>query len=135
MSSGFHVQSRPLYILCLSFFVMLLSACGSSPESTVEDYFDAVADNRIDEAISYFSLKDVGKNDLTTAKGKLQMIVGEQHSRIMKRGGIKSLKATTIEETEDSATVEVETVFNDGTNDKDRIRLQKEDGAWKIHIK
>ncbi|MDR2690329.1 MAG: DUF4878 domain-containing protein [Azoarcus sp.] len=133
MSSSLPVQSRPLYVLFTLFLVTLLSACGSSPESVVEDYFDAVANNRIDKAISYCSLKSVGENDLT--KGKLQMVVGVQHSQITQNGGIKSLKVTTTQEAEDHATVEVEIVFGNGQSNKDNLRLRKEGSAWKIQFR
>jgi hypothetical protein len=115
--------------------VLMLCACSQSPESTVEAYFDAVADNRVEEAIDFYSLKDVKESNLTTAKGKLQMIVGEQHARIEKNGGLASVKAKLVEQKDDEATVEVEISYKNGQTKTDRIRLVKESGRWKLHPK
>jgi hypothetical protein len=135
MSSSLPVQSRPLYVLFTLFLVTLLSACGSSPESVVEDYFDALANNRIDKAVSYYSLKGLGVDDLTMAKDKLQWAVGKQYSHITQNGGIKSIKTTTTEETAEHATVKVEIVFDNGESNTIDLQLRKEGSTWKIQLR
>jgi hypothetical protein len=124
--------SLRLFIACLlgSFLV----ACGSSPENTVKAYLNAVADNRVEEAVAFHSLKDVKENDLTMAKGKLQMVVGEQYSKIKESGGLQSVETKIISQEEDKATVEVRIVYDNDKEETPQFKLIKENGDWKIQI-
>jgi hypothetical protein len=59
--------SLRLFIACLlgSFLV----ACGaSSPEDAARDFYQAVADNRVDDALAFYSLEGVKENDLTAIR-------------------------------------------------------------------
>jgi hypothetical protein len=116
---------------------LALSACGSppSPENTVQSYFKAVDGNRVEEAVDLFSLKDVKQNDLTMAKGKLQMIVGEQYSNTKKAGGLESVKTKLVEQKEDTAVVEAEIRYKNGRIRTEKLTLVKESGAWKLKLK
>jgi hypothetical protein len=123
-----------LFITCL--LGSLLIACGkSSPEGTVKDYLDAVANNRVEEAVAFYTLKNVKENDLTMAKGKLQMIIGEQYSKIQTAGGLQSVETKIIRQENDKATVEAHIVYSDSKEDTARFNLVKEDGGWKIQMK
>jgi hypothetical protein len=114
---------------------LMLCACGQSPEGTVKDYFDAVAENRVEDAVNFYSLKNVKENNLTAAKGKLQMAVGAQHARIENNGGLASVKTKLVEQKDDEAKVEVEISYKNGQTKTDRIQLVKESGRWKLRPK
>ncbi|MDR1890340.1 MAG: DUF4878 domain-containing protein [Zoogloeaceae bacterium] len=120
------------FMLCL--LGVFLVACGSSssPEGTVNDYFKAVVDNRVEDAVAFYSIKDVKDNDLTMVKGKLQMIVGEQISKMQKSGGLQTLTTKTVSAEGDTATVEVEITYGNGKKESETLKLGKEEGGWKI---
>jgi hypothetical protein len=137
MSHFFAVGARKFLAFLGAFFAFaLLAACSSqTPESVASDYMKAVANNRVDEAIGYFALEDVKENDLTAVKGKMQMVVGSQYSKIQERGGMKSVSSTLIEQKDGTAVVEVEITYKNDETRKDRMPLIKESGKWKIKLK
>jgi hypothetical protein len=131
---SFSFLSRGKFVSWVFLLAFLLCACGQSPEGTAEAYLRAVAENRVEDAINFYSLKDVRENDLTTARGKLQMIIGEQYSRIKARGGLKSLTTNLVEQEGNEAKVEVEIRYENGDTEKANFRLTKESGDWKLHL-
>ena len=131
---GFVSSARRFLVLWISLFALALAGCSSSPEDVVKDFYKAVADNRVEDAVGYFSLQGIKENDLTQAKGKFQMMVGELHSTIKARGGLDSVLATPGEQKDDSVRVEVELKFKNGTTKKESLKLAKESGKWKIRL-
>jgi hypothetical protein len=128
--------ARKLLALWMSLFALSLAGCApASPDSVVQNFWKAVADNRVDEAVGYFSLKDVKENDLTSAKGKVQMIVGQLHSDIQKKGGLESVLTTVGEQTDTTAKVKAEVKFKNGTSKSENFNLVKDsDGSWRIKL-
>ncbi|MCL2345606.1 MAG: DUF4878 domain-containing protein [Desulfobulbus sp.] len=131
------IHARKLLALWgMLFAFAILAACSSqTPESVAKNYIDAVAANRTEEAIGYYSLKDVKENDLTAVKGKLQMIVGQQYSSIQEHGGLDSVVTTLAKQDGNTARVDMELKFKNGKTKKDRLNLIQESGAWKIVLK
>jgi hypothetical protein len=125
---------RRLSVVWLSLFALVLAGCGSSPEGTVEKFYKAIADNRVEDAVAHFSIKDVKENDMTAVKGKLMMIVGEQYSKIQSKGGLDSIKTSLVQQEGDKAVVKAELKFKDGTSKEETVKLVK-DGDWKIFLK
>jgi len=115
---------------------LLLAACSSSPtpETVVRDFINAAANNRVEEAIGYFSLEGVKGNDLTAAKGKLMMVVGDFYSRIEGNGGLDSVSTSLAENKDNTARVEAVMKFKNGQTKKERFDLIQESGQWKIHL-
>jgi len=134
MSHFFIINTRRLAVFLGVFFAsVLLAACSSqTPESVTESYIKAVANNRIDEAIGYFALDDVKENDLTAVKGKLQMIAGEQYSKIQESGGLDSVSSSLIDNKGNSAHVKVEMKYKNGKTDDTTFNLIQKSGKWKI---
>lgn len=132
---SFRSIALPIRFLMVCLLGAFLVACGSSPEGTVNDYFKAVADNRVEDAVAFFSIKDVKENDLTMVKGKLQMIVGEQYASIQKAGGLQTVDTKSVTIEGETAKVEVELTYGNGKKKTERFTLQKEDGGWKILLK
>ncbi|MDR1423871.1 MAG: DUF4878 domain-containing protein [Azoarcus sp.] len=132
----FNSVVRKLSVFWMSLFVLVLAACSpSAPEDVVKDFYKAVADNRVDDAVAYFSLQDVKENDLTVVKGKLQMVVGERYSRIQDNGGLESITTEVVEQQDDTARVKVELKFKNGKTKNESARLVKDSGKWKMHLK
>jgi hypothetical protein len=129
--------ARRFFILCLSLCALTLAGCSApSPENTVEKYYKAVAANHVDEAVSCFSLSDVKESDdLTAVKGKLQMIVGDHHSKIQKKGGLDSIATRTLKQENNSAEVEATVKFKNGETKKETIRLSKDGSDWKLVLR
>ena len=111
-----------------------LIGCSVPPEDIVEKYYKAAADNNVDKAISCFSLKNIDETEITTAKGKLQMIIGGYYQEIQKNGGLASVKTALVEQEGDTATVNAIVTFKNGQTDEQRFNLIKDNG-WKITLK
>jgi hypothetical protein len=128
---------RQLLALWASLFAFaLLAACSPQPpEDVVKDFMKAVAANKVDDATRYFALADVKENDMTTAKGKIQMMAGQQYAEMQKNDGLDSISATTVKIEGDRASVTVELKFKNGKTRKDRFNLAQESGKWKIVLK
>ncbi|WP_084224446.1 DUF4878 domain-containing protein [Stenoxybacter acetivorans] len=120
----------------LALTALSLSACADKkPEAVVEQFYQAVFDDKTDEAMSYFSLADVEENDMTAVKGKLQMVIGGMSSGAKKAGGLQSMKTTVLKQEEAYAEVETEFTFKNNDVEKKITKLVKEDGKWKIALK
>ena len=134
-SNHFGSFARALSVLWMSLFALALVACSTpTPEDVVRDFYKAVAGNRIDEAVGYFSLVDVKENDMAAAKGKLQMIAGELSSRIATNDGLDSVTTTVVEQTDETARVKVELKFKNGKTLDESHDLVKDSGKWKIEL-
>lgn len=137
----FALLSRNLLALWISLFALALVACSSSsPEDVVKEYCKAVADNRVDDAIAFFSLKDVKENDLTQAKGKLLMIVGKQYSEFQGKGGLESVATSVIEPKKGDSEkgivrVKSELKFKNGETQSTDWTLVQESGKWKFLLR
>ena len=138
MMRFFDVATRKLAVLfgALCVLTLMVNCSSQTPESVAGNFVSAVANNRVDEAIGYFSLEDVKENDLTTVKGKCQMIVGEMYSEIQKDGGLDSLKSNLAnnDKSDNTARVDVEMKFKNGKTKTERFTLVKESGKWKIKV-
>ncbi|MDR2129237.1 MAG: DUF4878 domain-containing protein [Burkholderiaceae bacterium] len=115
----------------------LVAACGTSsssspPESTVKDFYKAIADNRIDNAMALVLIEDVKDNELTAAQ---QIMLGMLFSEIEKDGGLKSIDTKVITQEGDVAVVEVTLTFGNGEKwNAGKSVLVKKDGHWKIQF-
>lgn len=128
--------ARGLSVLWMTLFALTLAGCSTpAPEEVVKDFYKAIASNRIDEAIGYFSLTDVKENDMAAAKGKLQMIAGEFASRIANNGGLDSVTTTIVEQTDETARVKAELKLKNGQTLNESHNLVKESGKWKFKVK
>ncbi|MCL2160808.1 MAG: hypothetical protein FWH56_02810 [Betaproteobacteria bacterium] len=119
-----------LTIMGIFFAFTLLTAC-SPQKSAAEDYINAIANNRIEEAIGYFALKN--ENNSMTEKKKLMVHIDRLHAIIHDNGGLNSL-STTIEEnkTFGMTHVNAEMKYKNGTTRTIQLALLKEQGGWKI---
>jgi hypothetical protein len=117
---------------------LLLAACGSNnkPEDFTKQFYQTIAAGKIDQAVGMFSYQDVKESDMTTARGKVTMVVGHMQSKIEESGGLKSVEILSVETAGDTqANIEVKLHFNNGSSETDRLRLIREQDGWKIQLK
>ncbi|TCV96056.1 uncharacterized protein DUF4878 [Luteibacter rhizovicinus] len=116
---------------------LLLAACGAgTPERAAKDFYGYIADGKTDKAIDMFSYSDVKDTEMSAARGKVTMIVGEMQARIAGAKGLKSVDVDNVENpTDTTANVAVTLKLGDGTQKKDTLHLVREDGSWKVKLR
>lgn len=131
---------RPLTMFRMMIAVLLalgLVACsGGKPEDTLEKFYRAAEKGDVETAIKQIHLSNVKDAQLTQAKGKVQMIVGEVQGQIKANGGFDGLNVieSKIAPDEKSANLRVKLKFKNGTEQPDNARLIKDSDGWKIVI-
>jgi hypothetical protein len=110
------------------FFIAILSACSSSPESTIEKFYQAVEKGEISEAKQY-----VSRQLLSMLGGsKIDIALTEYFEKIQSCGGIANLETKLTGEGElRTGTVHI-TFKGDCPVKTEKTKLIKEDGVWKI---
>ncbi|HUW25437.1 MAG TPA: DUF4878 domain-containing protein [Gallionella sp.] len=111
-------------ILCAVF----LTGCGKSPESTVENFYKAVAKGEITEAQSYVSAQLVGM----LGQPKLSTVLSAQTEQIRACGGIKNVTVKLQGEGEVRTGTSTVTYSENCPPKTEKTKLVKEDGEWKI---
>lgn len=118
-------QFAVLFIVAL---VSLLSGCGKSPESTVENFYRSLANGEISEAKEYVSAQLIGM----LGEEKLSAALSAETEKIKMCGGIKNVEVKLQGEGEvrsGSATV----IYGGKCPPhNEKTKLIKEDGNWKI---
>ncbi|TQR31344.1 hypothetical protein DMB92_06555 [Campylobacter sp. MIT 99-7217] len=116
--------------LILVFFV----ACGSSndPESLTKDFLSEIAEGKFDIEKMYLGkdVKDDGTKEMFT--GKLKAFAQNSKAQTDKKGGLKEVKILSSKVEENKAFVDFEILFNDGSSNKGKARLVKDNQTWKI---
>ena len=127
------INAFPRYLAVFFALVctLILAGCSSSPEEVVQKYYRAVVANRVDEAVSYYSLKEFPHQDLTHARQKLGGLVTQQNRLIQQNGGFDSIQTSIVKQDENTALVKVVMKFKNGRSHEGQIRLVQ-DGGWKI---
>lgn len=126
-----------LRILALTLVTLLLTACGSgSPEETLSEFYETIADNDADKAISYFSIEGLKESEMAMAKGKLQMVVGEFYAQTESKNGLDKIEVTNVVFNEDKTQAEatVQLTFGNGEIKRNTDNLVKEKDGWKISL-
>jgi len=114
--------------------IALLSACSAKPESTIQAFYKAVAAGNVDKAIEQVSFAGVEAKEMTSAKGKLQMIIGEMKKQIDANNGLKQAEIINSSVDGDKASVQVKIIFNNGKDTTGPHDLVCENGKWKIVV-
>jgi Domain of unknown function (DUF4878) len=110
--------------------VLMLAACGASPESTVESFYEAVADGEIEKAQGYISSQIVGM----LGAQKLTAALSEESQRVQSCKGFKSIDVQLQGEGEVRSGTVVVTYNGDCPEKRENVQLLKEDGEWKIGV-
>ena len=125
--------SRKFALLFTIVFSLIIVGCSGtpSPEDIVRNYYKAVDANRVDEAFSYYSLKGVANQDLTSMRQKLKGLVSEQNRELKKNGGLDSIQTTIVQQDGKVAVVKVVLRFKNGKTHQGQLKLVQ-DGGWKL---
>jgi len=113
-----------MVVACIS----LLSSCAKTPESTVENFYEAIASGEITEAKSYLSAQIAGM----LGDAKLSAVLSGESEKIQKCGGIKSIEVDMQGEGELRSGTATVTFNGDCRAKVEKTKLIKEDGIWKI---
>lgn len=109
--------------------VVLLAACGKSPESTVEGFYWAISKGNITEARTYVSAPLVA----SLGDARFTAILGREAERFRACGGVKSVEVK-LQGEGDVRTGTVRVAFSGKcpADSRPNVRVIKEDGKWKI---
>jgi len=114
----------------MGWIIVGLSGCARGPESTVENFYAAVGKGEIAEAQEFLSTQIQG----LLPPEKLAAALTEEHKRVVRCGGIKSVKVKLEGEGEvrfGTATVSYQGDCRDKNED---VSLALEDGKWKLQM-
>lgn len=126
-----HIPSSPgrsllaLVVLAATF----ASGCASSgPASAVLDFYDALEDGRIEDAIELISSDMRGELPPAKLREGLQSVA----QQIIKLGGIEEIEVTEEEVTGEVGRVTVRIELGNGEESVDTTRVVREDGNWRL---
>ncbi|MBQ9619265.1 MAG: DUF4878 domain-containing protein [Neisseriaceae bacterium] len=138
---------RAFFHKTLSFFSIVLlalamTACsaGGTPEKVAEKFISSMYQGDVDTVLSLIHFPEEEKNKPGTEnmlRGKLQMMVAEAQEKSSEMGGIQSIKAESVEYSDNNAQarVQVKVVFKkDNKEINDSIRLVKDGNQWKVRL-
>ncbi|MCL2589859.1 MAG: DUF4878 domain-containing protein [Betaproteobacteria bacterium] len=130
----FAVDIRKFFTILGVFFAFtLVSACSSQEQkSVVKNYINAAANNRVEEVIEYFALKNKNENDSIPLKEKQLARIDHLYTIIQKNKGLKSFSTDLYNKNDETAYASVNMNFTNGKTEKIIINLINESGKWKI---
>ena len=125
------------YLSVLSLFLLItLNACSfeSHAQKAVRGYIEAVAAEDINKALTFIDMpKELNATEAQVYQGKIKVMISSVSAMIKSKGGIKELKLDKENKIDgDLVVVSFELIFNDGSNDKDKVKLIKRDDGYKI---
>lgn len=116
--------------------MLILSACNfeSEAQKVVRSYIDAIAVEDTQKALSYIDIDPkLGTTETKIYQGKIKVVISSVSAMIKAKGGIKELKLNKEQKLDDQIVeVEFEIIFNDGSNEKDKLKLIKRANGYKI---
>lgn len=125
MKSRINLALAPFFT-CLVF----LSSCSSFKSTrTIEQFHYAIAQGKAEEAISLVSEPTLVNFGVDNIKAGLIRRMGE----IQAKGGIKKLSIEEKQRIEALVKVIYIIEYEDGTQEKNMMKLMKENEQWKIH--
>ena len=123
-----HMAHATTKVLLVAASAVLLTACGKSPESIPERFYSALDKSELTEAKSHLS------KGIVTLMGdaKLQSVLSKEADKIKSCGGIKSVSCKLQGEGDIRRGTTTVTFGGACPQDTEKVKLVKEDGAWKI---
>lgn len=117
-------------VFMLATAAAMLAACSTGPESVVEDFYAAVGKGEITEAQGYLSTQ---VTQLLPAE-KLAASLREEHERVTKCGGIKTVKVKLEGDGEVRFGTATVSYRGDCPEKTEKVNLVLEQGKWKLGI-
>lgn len=105
----------------------LLAACGGSPKGMVEDFYKSVEAGETTKAMGMLSMQVRGM----MGEAKVKAMLEGQSQKIQQKGGIAKITIEGEPKAE-VAFLDVVISYKNGEQEKDKVKLVKEDGDWKI---
>lgn len=128
-----------LALVCFVATFAFVSCGGSStPADQAAEWIELVKAKDYKAFVETLNLQGETEEEIEQAKQfYLGMFEGKAEKTIAKHGGIESYTLVSEEVAEDgnSAKVEYELTYGDGTKDKTKFNMVKIDGEWKNEIK
>ena len=125
--------------LVIASFLFFGTSCGTSSSSSPSDLsiklIKDMEKGNVDAVIAVFSTQGKELTDEDKAKLNAMILMGQEKAK--KKGGIKSVKVIEedINEEGDKATVKLEIVYGDGSENTQADKFVMEDGKWKYSLK
>lgn len=125
--------------LVIASFLFFGTSCGTSSSSSPSDLsiklIKDMEKGNVDAIIDVFSTQGKALTDEDIAKLNALILMGQEE--LKKKDGIKSSKVIEedINEAGDKATVKIEIVYGDGSEDTQTYKFVMEDGKWKYSLK
>lgn len=122
-------------ILLAAIAALVLAGCGDGAKDVSKDFIGAVYEGKSDKALSYLDFseaKDDGLKEMMS--GKLKAAISETKNKAEKLGGVDGIEVISSDEKDDTANVELEVKFKDGSKRSERVKLKKVNGDWKIRL-
>lgn len=124
-----------LIIMCL----FLFSACSSeTPGGAAKKYTNYLKSGKYDKFIDGIAMgEDISAEEKKEAKAMFTSMMEKGKKGIEQKGGIKDVKIVSeeIDEDGETATVVLNVIYGDGTNNEQKYDMIKEKGDWKMEIK
>lgn len=119
-------------IICITVFLLaiLLAGCSVGPRVVVQNFFQAVDNGNIDEAMGYLSTSTIQ----SLGYGKWQAALIEGSQQMAAQGGLRSINIVNETINGDIAQITFRITMGDGSEETNNVDLVKEDGNWKIRI-
>jgi len=114
---------------------LLLVACSSKPESSVESFYQAIAKGDTETALTYITFTDVAANDMPRAKRRAEMAIDAIRNKIEANDGLKNIQIleSNIDEAGNTGQFKLALTFNNNKQDTTTpIVTIHENGRWKL---
>lgn len=124
-------------LFCLLGFALLLPGCGGGgeeaeePGDVVETFYDHLNQGNYTEAMTLYS-----SDALQALEGGDPDETGfaDWAREETRDGSLQRIAVVHIEQPGETATVEFEIVYGDGTKQRRSVTLVREDGAWRMNL-
>lgn len=123
------MKTKSLFLISTFVIAFILGACGtqSGPKDVVKELYASLEKNDVAAVKAKSSKALLGLlNDEKLTKG-----VEKKSKEFAKKQGIKEIQFTDEKVAEEQIDYKIVIVYNDGSQENDKIRLVKEDGDWK----
>lgn len=121
-------------LLLLALFALLVGCGAGKPEKFAQRFYQTVAEGKVDRAVDMFSFEGVREAEMTTARGKVTMAVGEMQARITRGGGLDSVEVVSVTENPEGVRVHSRLKLKNGGSLDDYLQLAREGREWKIRL-
>jgi len=114
---------------------LLLVACSSKPESSVESFYHAIAKGDPEKALTYITFTEVAANNMQRAKRRAEMAIDAIQNKIEANDGLKNIQIleSNIDGADNTGQFKLTLTFSNNKQDTTTpIVTIHENGRWKL---